>query len=501
MQLSHTNEPPPDVDEQFTRADEQFTCADEQFTRADEQFTRADEQFTRADEQFTCADEQFTRADEQFTRADEQFTRADEQFTRADEQFTRADEQFNQSIGMCRRDSRHVNQPNTQAAFPFNSPSPMPSISWPSKVPTRSIIHRAVQVQYSLRPMEDPEIFQVLAQNIWDMGAKPYHWAYVPVVIVSFLHQVFWRQWILSSMYTDGSRNPTLKKYIRYMELILDELWTDLSQDPKMKELPESVVRWITIDSLVGRHSTERIFEWEEGAEERITDRNVSLSDWLLTLDNFPCQDILNSNEWRWDSVSANMKGTCMLLMESWLAGEHLHVTLAPPDPDTDQGKQTGKGKEKEKEKPTRGVALGSRPPPPTPTVGDVWSSVPPPAHLAPLTPPAGESYGPSDECRTGDRSTISPQPGQSQTPAPPAAVSHDERWEAARAKGFSSIFVEEASRDHRHESYDNSFEWGHAIVPQDLAEKMLVGCPFNIKKAEGDKIGWYWLREHVRPL
>lgn len=379
--------------------------------------------------------------------------------------------------------------------FSFQLPSSMPSTSWPSKVPTRSIIDRAVQVQYSLQLTENPEIFQVLAQNIWTTG-EPYHWAYVPVVLVSFLHQIFWRQWILSSMYCNGSKNPTLKKYIRYMELIIDALWTHLPENLNMTELPELVVRWVTIDCLVGRHSTERISEWEEGAEERISDRNVSLEDWLLTLDNFPCQDILSSNKWCWNSVPPHMKDTCILLMESWLDGEHLQVTHAPTDPDTRRGKGTEKGKEKEKREPTRDMALGSASPPPTP----ILNYIPPPDQLAPITPPADESSGPSGEHRSRDRSTISPQSGHSHTLAPPAPVSHNERREAARAKGYSAIFVEEVSRDHRYDSYDQNFEWGCATVPQDLVEKMLVGCPCNIREVEGE-IGPYWLREYVRPL
>jgi hypothetical protein len=341
--------------------------------------------------------------------------------------------------------------------------------------------------------MENPEIFQVLAQNIWTTE-EPYHWAYVPVILESFLHQIFWRQWILSSMYCNGSKNPTLKRYIRYMELILDALWTHLAHNPNMTKLPELAVRWITIDCLVGRHSTERISKWEEETKERITDRSVSLGDWLLTLDKLPCQDILSSNNWCWNSVPPHMKDACILLMESWLDGEHLQATLEPTDPDTHQGKRTEKGKEKEKRKPTGDMPLGSAPPPPTP----VWNSVPPPSQLAPITPPAAESSGPSGDRRSRDKPTMSPQPGQSHTAAPPTPVS---RREAARVEGFSAIFVEEVSRDHCHDSYDNSFEWGRAIVPQDLAEKMLVGCPCNIKEVVEDGIGLYWLREYVCPL
>jgi hypothetical protein len=97
----------------------------------------------------------------------------------------------------------------------------------------------------------------VVAENIRTMK-ETYHWTEIPIIIGSFLHQIFWRQWRLSSMYCNRSKHPDLKKYIRYMELILDMVWIHLSHTPNISELPEFIVRWMTIDALVGERTLYR---------------------------------------------------------------------------------------------------------------------------------------------------------------------------------------------------------------------------------------------------
>jgi hypothetical protein len=166
----------------------------------------------------------------------------------------------------------------------------------------------------------------------------------------------------MASVYMNGSRDPDLKRYIRYTEMILDTLWTELSRTPNMTQLPEFVHEWMTIDCLVGRHSTERIREWEENRKEKINDHRVSFGDWITSLDNFPCQEIMNTNNWSWKSVPIDIKDSCISQMEAWIKGEHLPGPIQTPlDAPTEKGKGKGRvnlkgkglgqGKEKRKGK------------------------------------------------------------------------------------------------------------------------------------------------------
>ena len=108
------------------------------------------------------------------------------------------------------------------------------SISWPSKPPTKATLWRTLRIQYTLECSKDSDELDVMATNLWSTD-KPYPWikAFRPPFYTNS-----WRQWILASIHLAGNSHLDLKRYLRYMELILDALWIHISENPSITQLP-----------------------------------------------------------------------------------------------------------------------------------------------------------------------------------------------------------------------------------------------------------------------
>lgn len=140
----------------------------------------------------------------------------------------------------------------------------------------------------------------------------------------------------MASLFENRCKNVNLKRYLRYMELVLDHFWNILPTAPEdLQEIPEVLLTWMKIDCFVGRHSGMRIREWEVENEKKITDVPLTVREWEEQLQSFPGQAILKKYGFFWSEVSQDDKKKCRVLLDEWIKEE---------------GLDKGKGKEKKQD-------------------------------------------------------------------------------------------------------------------------------------------------------
>ncbi|RDB21615.1 hypothetical protein Hypma_011191 [Hypsizygus marmoreus] len=200
------------------------------------------------------------------------------------------------------------------------------TVTWPKTASSENKLHNTFQIQFSLS--EHDGTLKVMAHNLLG-GEGPYHWIDAPMFMGRILEQMFWRQWIMGLLYQRGERGDrdvVLKLYLRYLEVVLDKLWIILRTKPSITEIPPHILQWMRIDSSVKRHSTWRIAEWEEWEGRKVKDVKVSVEDWLESLQDFPCQAIMQEYNWAWIDVPLAIMEVCLSKMEDWLKKEELPV-------------------------------------------------------------------------------------------------------------------------------------------------------------------------------
>jgi hypothetical protein len=196
---------------------------------------------------------------------------------------------------------------------------------WPSKAPTKTSLDRMIQIQYYLVDEGNQEVFTVMAKNLWSGSA--YHWRKVPYILVPILQQLIWRQWAMAFLYMEGCKNVNLKKYLRYTEVVLDTVWSLALISPNISEIPMILTMWMTIDCLVGRHSSERIEEWQEREKRKISDASVTLDQWISSLSRFPCQAVMEGYDFIWFNLPWQVRRWCLGKIEGWVEGEWEEVS------------------------------------------------------------------------------------------------------------------------------------------------------------------------------